>query len=364
MSYEHKGKALDNGIVDSDQNLAGAIELEVQPEDDGLHIVDYRLGDFEWWYFDIMDQVSGYFLKIVMHIGTDPLKTRIFTQLVISINTPEWSESFSRPYSISEMEADTQQCNISVKDEIKIWAMFNSYPEYFIKIDIPQFKCNFKFKGDIEGWKPLGKEIHYRIGMKRSKFSWVIPLPKAKVEGDFVYKNKKYLLNNAIGYHDHNYIMVDKKHPLYLDSLVYKWYWGKCHADRFTVIFMDIYCRTNRIRSLLVVEMNKIIHSSNNLIDCSVALYGHDDTVQAKYPSLLILKSTDAYFPFHAEFELDKTLDRKDLLDGINPVLKLLIKKLIATPVYHGILAKVKLKIKDNYLEGSGNFESMVFRGK
>ncbi|MCJ7448055.1 MAG: hypothetical protein MUO72_10195 [Bacteroidales bacterium] len=49
-----------------------------------LQIVDYVKGDFEWWYFDINDQPSDCFLKIVMHIGTNPLRTRIFPQSAIS----------------------------------------------------------------------------------------------------------------------------------------------------------------------------------------------------------------------------------------------------------------------------------------
>lgn len=43
----------------------------------------------------IIDRETGCFLKIVMPIGTDPLKTRIFPQLAVSVNTPEMSESFS-----------------------------------------------------------------------------------------------------------------------------------------------------------------------------------------------------------------------------------------------------------------------------
>ena len=353
-----------NGAVDPRSILAETDELTLQPEDDGFHIIDYTKGDFEWWYFDIFDQLSGCFLKIVLHIGTNPLRTRIFPQLAVSINTPGRSESISHPCSISEMKADTQQCNISVKEEIKIRAESNDHPEYFIKIDIPRFKCNFRFKGEIEGWKPLGKGIQYQSGKKKGEFSWIIPMPKALVEGDFFHENKKYKLDNAIGYHDHNYIKVDKKHPLYLDDLAIKWYWGKCYADRFTIIFADLHGRTSRILPLMVAENNKIIQSSNNLSDCSILSYGYDYIVQTKYPASLNIKSLDEHFPFQALFEADKILDRKDLLEGVNPVFKFLIKSMVAKPVYHGILARVKLELGYNYLEGFGNYESMVFREK
>jgi len=75
-----------------------------------------------------------------------------------------------------------------------------------------------------------------------------------------------------------------------------------------------------------------------------------------------MLKSNDERFLFKAELDCDRLLDRKDLLEGVNPLVKLIIKNIFARPVYHGILAKVKFSINDNDLEGSGNYESMVFR--
>jgi hypothetical protein len=364
VNFKHIGKALVNGAVDLTQVIMDPKELTLLPEDDGIQIVDYIKGDFEWWYFDINDQISGYFLKIVLHVGTDPLRTRVFPQLVISVNTPEKRESFFHPFEIKELKADTRQCNISVRDEVKIWEENNDHQGYFIKIDIPGFKCNFIFSCEVEGWKPFGKQIPYRSGKKKTDFSWIIPIPKARVEGDFFCKDKKYQLTGATGYHDHNYVKPDRKNPLYLDDLAIKWYWGKCFAGRFTVIFADIYCTTNRTLSFMVAEQNKIIYSSNNLIDCSVLSFGFDKDVKSAYPAILKIKSLDEQFPFQADFVFDKILDSKDLLEGVNPVLKFFIKKLIAKPVYHGILTKVRLNIKNSHHEGSGNFESMVFREK
>lgn len=346
------------------KDQAGAAELTIQPEDDGFHMGDYHIGDYEWWYFDLVDRRSGCFLKIVMHVGTDPLRTRIFPQLALSVNTPEGSESITKPYRAGELKADTGQCRISVGDEIMIRTLLTDPAAYLIRIDIPRFKGSFRFTGETEGWKPLGKEMWHRIGKKKGAFSWIIPMPKARVEGEFLFRGRNYLIKNAAGYHDHNYIRVDKRNPLHLDELVIKWYWGKCRLDRFTVVFMDTWLRTGRLLSLLVAEDNRIIYGANNRLECVVQSYGFDDILQAKYPASLYLRSTDEHFPFRADFSLEKISDHRDLLGGVHPFIKWIIKKLIAKPVYHGILATVKATIGDLGLEGYGNFESMVFREK
>lgn len=129
------------------------------------------------------------------------------------------------------------------------------------------------------------------------------------------------------------------------------------------MIFCDVYCRKNRVLSLMVAEQNMIIHSSNNLITCSLVSSGYDNTVKAEYPASLQIESLDEQFPFKAEFESEKILDRKDLLEGVNPVFRFLIKQLVAKPVYHGVYARVRLEINNKILDGYGNFESMIFRG-
>jgi len=363
MAYTHSGKAIINGAVDPGQILTDADNLTCFPGDDGAQITDYEKGDFEWWYFDVFDKASRCFIKIVFHIGTDPLRTKVFPQLAISVNIKEKNESLLFPFEFREMKADVQQCNISVGDKIRIWAEFGEMLQYFLKVDIPGFKCYFRFKSEIEGWKPFGKKVPYKSGKREVDFSWVIPLPGSTVEGDFFYENKKYSLTRAIGYHDHNFIRPDRKHPLYMDDLVNRWLWGKCHTGRFTMIFGDVWCRKSRILPFMIAENNRIIHSSNNLIDCSVRSSGFDNLLKVNYPESLRIKSVDANFPFVAEFESETVTDRKDLLDGVNPVLKFIIKKLLAKPAYHGIFAKVMIEINNERLYGSGNFESMVFRG-
>jgi hypothetical protein len=364
MGYTHTGKVLINGEVDQDQVFKDDQELTVIPADDGRQIAEYKKGDFEWWYFDIDDHAAGCFLKIVVHIGTNPLRTKISGQLAVSINSPEKSLSLLYPFDISSLNADTWQCNISVSDKIKIWTEFGEHPCYVIKIDIPEFRCNFRFRSEIEGWKPLGKQVPYQSGNRKADFSWIVPVPRARVDGDFCIADKVYLIYGATGYHDHNFIKVNKKNPLYLDEMVIRWHWGKAIAGVYTLIFMDVTARSNRTLSLMVAENTRIIHSCNNLIESTVLKYGYDEHLKAEYPESMEIRSLDQDFSLRAEFGSGRIIDRRDLLEGVNPIVKFLIKLLIARPAYHGIFASVRLEINGKIFEGTGNFESMVFRGK
>ena len=54
-------------------------------------------------------------------------------------------------------------------------------------------------------------------------------------------------------------------------------------------------------------------------MECSVKSFGYDNKLKVPIPEELINKSIDNRFPFSAEFEFDKILDRKDILERVNP---------------------------------------------
>lgn len=364
MTYLHKGRILKNGIVEPGSIIEDAEILSVRPEDDGLHIVDFQKGDFEWWYFDVMDRETSCFIKMVIHIGTDPLRSRIFPQLAVSVNTPERSDAIAQDYSLGELRADTRTCDLSLGNGIQVRADPSDQSVYYIRIDVRDFRCSFRFTGSIEGWKPLGNEIIQQMGRKTSAFSWVIPIPRGLVDGEFEFGGKSYEIKHAVGYHDHNYVRMAKRRPLYLDDLITRWYWGKGYAGDHSVIFMDTHCRTNRIRSLMVSDGHRIVYSANNAVESTVVSYGSDPELNINYPEQIRVRSTDAAFQFQADFVCDRISDRKDLLEGIHPLARFLIRALVAKPAYHGILSGVRLKTDGPWMEGYGNFESMVFRAK
>lgn len=70
------------------------LAFNVSPPDDGFHLSNPEIGDFEWWYFDVYDPEINCTLKVIAHLGTDPLRKKFYPQLVISISSPTEKQKF------------------------------------------------------------------------------------------------------------------------------------------------------------------------------------------------------------------------------------------------------------------------------
>ncbi|MFC1585931.1 hypothetical protein ACFL5V_10325 [Fibrobacterota bacterium] len=363
--YVHKGIAGVGGHVDGSQSLCDPDRLQVYPRDDGWHLEKPAIGDFQWWYFDIMDAKTGCVLKIVLHVGTDPMKRRVFPQLALSVKVGGSSQAITREYRMEDLKASPDRCDVALRDEIRIIAEHSAeYPVYSLSIDIPEFKAGLTFTGETQGWKPLGDKVPVQKGTKRGEFFWAVAAPKASVHGEFVFRGKRHKLENALGYHDQNYWKAGPGKKLFMDDMIPRWYWGKCYAGEYTVIFMEIRFKTHALKSLMVAEGGQIVHSSNNAADIRAEEMKDDAQLKTSYPGRLRVSSTDHGFPFQALLESVEVVDRRDLLTGVPGLLKWLIKLLVSKPSYHGMLAEATVKIGDQEIKGSGIYEVMVFRSR
>ena len=57
-----------------------------------------------------------------------------------------------------------------------------------------------------------------------------------------------------------------------------------------------------------------------------------------------------------------EVIERKDLLEGVTPILKWLINVFVSSPAYYGILADATINIAHESIKGIGNYEMMFFR--
>ena len=363
--YIHKGIVKTDGFVDLSQSITDPSKMKVSPIDDSFRISYLEKGNFEWWYFDVIDSNTGCALKLVAHLGTDPLRKKILPKIAISVKTPTERQSFIKSHSLNDFNASRDLCDVRIGDE------FHAFVEsrfqgnlYRVTVKMNEFYGEVAFVPEIEGWKPLGDTINVTKGRKKGAFSWVVPVPRAKVEGEFSLGKKKYVIKEAVGYHDHNYWEVDVRNKLFMDDAISKWYWGRFFSRNYTIIFMKTYIKRHPITSLMIAKHDEIISSSNNLINIFEDEMKFDEEIKTLYPSKITIQSVEEDNPFQMTLLSREILDRRDLLDDLNPVIRWLIKRLFSRPAYYGILADASIKIADKEVKGGAIYELMSFRSR
>jgi hypothetical protein len=149
---------------------------------------------------------------------------------------------------MKHFQASSEKCGLRIKEDVRMSVdSSRQASEYRIDISLPDFSANLTFLPDLAGWKPLGDELIIEKGNRKGIFYWIIPVPRARVSGQFCIGKEANTITNAIGYHDHNCWNVDPDKKLYVDDVVSGWIWGRFLGEARTVVFMEIRFRKSRI---------------------------------------------------------------------------------------------------------------------
>jgi hypothetical protein len=360
--YLHRGIIKTNGSVDTTESIRDTSKLKVFPSDDAFKLLTSETGNFEWWYFDITDIKTGCMLKLVAHLGTDPLRRKFFPKLAVTVKTPAKNQTIIKPYSLGDFAASTDYCDVKLQNDFHAFAdSSGGNTRYHLRVNINEFKADITFISEMEGWKPLGDKVKMERGRREGTFSWIIPVPKAKVTGEFSIGNERYEFIEALGYHDHNYWEVKVNNKLFMDEVITKWYWGRFLTRDYSIIFMNTCLKRHSIRSLMIARENKIIHSSNNQIEVSADDLKKDEEIKTVYPSRITVRAIEEDNPFQMILHAKEVIEKRDLLEGTNPFIAWLIKLCVSRPAYFGILADCTVHLDGIEIKGTAMYELMFF---
>jgi hypothetical protein len=334
----------------------------IQSVNDGYLLDSERVGNFEWWYFDCIDIETSCILKIVVHLGTDPLRSRFFPTLALSIKTPDGKKAIESVYDLNDFWADKNHCDVRLGTDCRIYSDGDHPESYFIDIQTPEFRASLKFEQTVPVWIPPVHKAMAHKGHRKSELFWNVLQPGAIVNGSFEYNHKRYTVKSAIGYHDHNYWQLNSKKPLFMDEVVRHWKWGKCVAGPYTVIFMEIRMGGIEVKSIMVSEHDKILYSTDKNMTVTVKRETLFKPLKSKYPSEISVRVTDDNFPLELVLACEEVIESKDLLNGVNPFISWLIKRFVARPAYYGINSTAILEMPTRKLAGFGNYEYILFR--
>jgi len=367
--YVHKGVVKTNGLVDTSQVIIDPAKLAVRPSDGGQH-ADFAIGNHDIWYFDLIDSKNKCSIIIQFYFDTGPLRKNLRHYVTVFTHTEEYGiQNRTKNYSSAEFKASREYCDVMI-GENRLYAEYppdGDLPIYHLRAKIEELEVDLTFRPELEGWKPWGDKIKFRDKEDEGDFSWIVPVPKARVNGTFIIGDRKYEIKEALGYSDRMYW---KKKELFSDDAITSIEWGRFISEEYTVIFGGLHFRPwlkqPPIRPLLIIKDDEIIHSSNNLVKIIQSEFEKDKITGAKYPTKITVESIQEDNPFiRMELTVKEIIEKIDPLDGLDSFTRSLIRLIFGKPASFYIMTDAKVFIhveggETKTLEGPAFYELFV----
>ncbi len=265
--------------------------------DDGLHPYD-NPEYFEWWYLDARFD-NGYSCVLTWHWRNEFLKPHIPT-LQIFIYTPEGKRYVGmeavdpKDCYASQEHCDVKMGNSYLRQENGIYRMY---------MHSRNIGCELTFKGSIPGWKIGEGNL---VEGNNIVQSWVIPCPRAKVEGKLIIKDKEIPVKGD-GYHDHNWGNCD------MYDIFKGWYWGRLNDPRYTLIFSSTEALNGQVLPYLYLADDQGTLISTNNYNFVVEKEEPDSKTGLSYAKVITLKYNEADIKLNCRLETKQVVEHNPL---------------------------------------------------
>ncbi len=196
------------------------------PAEDGDHYQP-EPNFFEWWYFDVTFKDGSYLVAIFhssLYNAVDHKPT-----LDLRYYPPEGSPIVAiGRFDRTAYRSAPDRCQVSIDD----CQATDCGDHYRLKLRHGSLDAELSFWPQLPGWR-AGTGHLFADSVSGHFFDWVVPLPRARVEGTLSVEGKTRDVA-GIGYHDHNW------GNFYLPAAFERWTWGRVLAGEWTVIFGDV----------------------------------------------------------------------------------------------------------------------------
>ncbi|MCP4537262.1 MAG: carotenoid 1,2-hydratase [Chloroflexi bacterium] len=204
----------------------GAQTPPFDPAEDGDH---YQPDPnfFEWWYFDVAFEDGSYLVAILhssLYNAADHKPTLDLRYYPAEGPPVVAIARFDR----SAYRATSDRCHVRIGDCVAV----DEGDRYRLSLHHELMTAELTFWPQLPGWK-AGTGHLFADQASGHHFDWVVPLPRARVEGTLTVNGQQRTVA-GVGYHDHNW------GNLYLPAAFSYWTWGRVLAGDWTVIFGDV----------------------------------------------------------------------------------------------------------------------------
>ncbi|MCK5150378.1 MAG: hypothetical protein KAQ65_00995 [Candidatus Thorarchaeota archaeon] len=310
----------------------------LSPEDDALHIEVGKKGMYEWWYFDAHLDNGSTIVAFFYAANPNPGPTDGKAGVELTILRPDGrkTQRFIK-YDKSQFSASREKADVKIgKNYLKVDYDKGDLPVYEIFLDEEEIGFHLTYTAEVNGWKPGDGHAHFK---DKGYFAWVIPFPKAKVEGT-VRDGETTMNVTGVGYHDHNWLNFP------FPRMIEHWMWGRIYSDNFTVSYAYIRCNkavdNHAIKTLMLAKGKDVILSTGEF-DFTPEDYEFNEKAGHYYPNSVTIRVPDK---FETVLKVGRIFEAEDMLDNFSPVLRFLAKNL--------------LRLKPGYFRLDSNFTLSV----
>lgn len=266
--------------------------------DDGSHVHPHEKEYYEWWYVDASFD-NGYHAVITYHYR-NMFMNPIIPSIQVYIYCPD-GKTIAKFAAIEPDDAkvNPNYCDVQMGDS----RMRDHGDHYEIYMKIKGVGARLTLTNTVPSWKP-GTGYNYKNEETGFAAGWVVPIPRARVEGELYLKGETIPVTGS-AYHDHNW------GNCYCYRLFKSWYWGRAHSPRYSVDYAQVIPLIQgmpAVTPLLIATKDEIVLSTNRL-DLKLRDEVKDEKLGQMYAQKIMLEADAKGVTFHMEMNTRRILD-------------------------------------------------------
>jgi len=335
-----------------------AVVIPLAPEEDGIHIDIHRKGMFEWWYFDAHMETGQTVVVFFYAANPNPGSgAKPGVEIVLLRPDGRKTQRFM-PCSKSQFFASGSGADVRIGENyLRVTQSPGGLPVYEVQVKNQDLGCHLTFRAVVNGWKP-GTGVS-QFG-KKGAFAWVVPFPRASVEGTIV-DGESVSQVRGVGYHDHNWLDFP------FQSIIDYWMWGRIYSQNYTVSYAFIQCNdkvgNHAVRVLMMADGREVVLSTGQF-EFGKENYEYDRKAKHSYPKRIAISVSNE---LEIALDVKKVLEAQDMLENFSLPLRLIAKYLLRLrPGYFRLESDFEIKVSRNGItnteKGTALHEMVLFR--
>ncbi|KAF7555892.1 hypothetical protein G7Z17_g1823 [Cylindrodendrum hubeiense] len=296
--------------------------------EDGLRTSPEQRGSWEWWYFDAHLSNGAKVVVVFFTKGLAKPNTGLDPRITIQLDTPDGrSWDVRHVFSPHEFTANKDRCDVRISagegKEPYIFRSDDQLRTYEIFAIVEGLEVRVHLTSSTEPWRPKTGYLVY--GEKeKDYFAWLPSVPLGNVTATYRVPGEDPVTTKGHGYHDHNWGNIS------LTKVVNHWYWGRGTVGPYTFISASIDAERaygdKKLNVFMLARDGSIVADDGTKVVFTASKIAFDAPTKRPVADLLRFEYRDGDVRYVLDYERQKTILRKDLIDTLPGIWKFLAR--------------------------------------